>query len=588
MTANASNRRIFVFGPFHLDPAEPSLSCRGKAVHVGPKVLDTLILLAENSGRIVSKDEIIEQIWDGAFVEENSLSQNIFLLRKALKKGVAGEEFIETVSKRGYRFAAGKLTLTYAPIDKVARVAEVRNNRPEIRSLAVMPFAYLGDAQNGDKCLGLAMAEAATVRLSGLRQFSVIPTRTMLKYAERPDDLRTAARECGVDAVLEGSIQRSGERIRATVQLISSSDGVCIWSGSFDENARDIFSMQDSLAERLGAELDLRLNGSEKRTRKNRRSNNPAAYQSYLVGFHFANRRTKEALLKSIDYFSESARLDPGYAAAYAGIADSSFWLAYSSSDLKFRQQSFEKSRDNAVKAIDLDSSLAEAHAALATVKVKHDRDTDGADRVFQTALAANAGCSMAYSRYAYFLAAMGRTEEALRTIRRSQELDPLSPDANASLAMVLSFLGRYDEAERYCEIALALEPNFTEAHILLGRCYEQRAMFGESEAAYRRAYENDNDVEGLELLAHLYAVTDRKTDARNAISKLLSAKSPERVRPYNIAAVYAALGERSHALDWLKKPYLNWTERLRMLHHDPRLDCLRKDARFERHLSIS
>jgi DNA-binding winged helix-turn-helix (wHTH) protein/tetratricopeptide (TPR) repeat protein len=586
MTANSKTHLIFTFGPFRMDVNERLLSRGGKVVPLAPKLFDTLALLVENAGRVVEKNELMEQLWHDTFVEESSLSQNIFQLRKVLKNGRTEQEYIETIPKRGYRFAADVLNSVRgsagSPAYQNGSDTIGQDSLLKVRSLAVMPFTSLGVTELTNEYLGLGMADATIIKLSGLSQLTVMPTRTMLKYAGRADELQNVAREHGVNAVLEGAIQRSGERVRVTVQLLSLSDGAAIWSGKFDENFTDIFSVQDSISEQLADALSLELTSSERQQLKKHGTQNTQAYQAYLMGLFFSNKRTKEALSKSIDYFRQSIELDADYALAYARIADSFFWLAYDESDMGFRHESFELSRSNALKAIELDPSVAEAHAALATVKIKHDHDPAGADASFRQAIAVDPNCAMAYSRYTYYLAAMGRLNEAHETIRRAQEIDPLSPDANASLAIILYMLRDYDDAIRYCRLAIDLEPRFAEAALILGRCFEQKGLFAAAVDQYSTAAEIDaNGTEADELLGHIYAITGREAMARERLSWLLSAVTIDRVHPYNIAAIYAALGENELAFEWLEKPFINWTERLRMLRYDPRLDSLRADRRF-------
>jgi adenylate cyclase len=301
-----------------------------------------------------------------------------------------------------------------------------------------------------------------------------------------------------------------------------------------------------------------------------------------LLGRFFWNKKSKEGLSKAIEYFQRAIENDAGYALAYAGLADSYFWMAYSEFDILNREDYFEKSRSNALRALELDPFVAEAHAALATVKVKHDRDTVGAESSFERALAANPHCAMAYSRYTYFLAAMGRLGESLQKIRRAQELDPLSPDANASLAYILYFARDYDEPIRYSQRALMLEPNFLDALLLLGLSYEQKGMIGESIIQFTRAKEaNADSTEPLELLGHAFAIAGLGDEARKVLSELQSSENQNSIHPYNVALIHAALGQSKQAFEWLAKPYLNWTERERMLRFDPRMDQLREDSRF-------
>lgn len=430
MTPNAKAHRIFNFGPFRLDLFERVLSQDGKVIPLAPKLFETLAMLVENSGHVVEKEELVERLWHDTFVEDSSLSQNIFQLRKILKSGSSDVNYIETVPKRGYRFVAVSLAAT-------------------------------------------------------------------------SDETNTT---------------------------------------------------------------------------------NAQARQAYLLGTYFSNKRTNEALARSIDYFHEAVVHDPEYGPAHAGLADSYFWLAYNETDPEFRRESFELSRASALRAIELDPSAAEGHAALATVRIKHDHDATGADASFKKAISADPNCGMAYSRYAYFLAAMGRLNEALTMIRRDHEIDPLSPDANASLALILYFQRDYDDAIRYCRTALALEPASSEAMLLLGRCFQQKRMFKEAAAQYEKARAiSSGGVEPDELLASLHAVTGKSASAEAALAAVSAVIRIGQVRPYNVAAIYAALGDEDSAFEWLEQPFINWTERLRMLRFDPRLDILRSDPRFAR-----
>lgn len=573
MTTNNIPQRKFIFGPFCLDLTERVLSRGGRTVPLAPKIVDTLILLVENAGRVVGKYEMIERLWGDTFVEESSLSQNIFLLRKALGDGSRGREFIETLPKRGYRFATepGRVANDYRT-SVVIRGQAIKR----IRSLAVMPFAVINGKTGENKGLGLSMTDAIIGKLSGLRGMSVIPTRTIIKYTERVGDLRTVVREQGVDAMVEGSVQRSGEKVRVRAQLILT-DGQCVWSGEIEEQVEDLFLIQDLISKRIEDELTSELKGRIKPDNGGRGTGSRLAYEACLMGFYFANRKTTEALNTSIEYFEKSVEFDPLFARPHAGAADSLFWLAHGSSDRGFREGSFEKSRANALRAIALDDTLAEGHAALGTVLVKHDRDAEGADRAFRKAVEIDSNSAMAFSRYAYFLVAMGRIDEALTMVERCLEIDPLSPDSNAGLAMVLHFCGRHDEAIHYCETALAIEPGYTDARLLLGRCFEQKGMSNEAEIAYKAGAEmSPSCSEGRELLTHLYAATDRADLARSELSTLLSPPANGHVRAYNIAATFAMLGDDVAAVEWLEKPDMNWTERLRWLRYDPRLYALR------------
>lgn len=578
----------FEFGPFCLDFSERLLLCNGKAVPLAPKVFETLLILVENSGHILEKDELIKRLWPDTFVEESNLAQNIFQLRKALEHGGCGRQYIETIPKRGYRFATGVREVT----DSDARSASpylpsghslIKGEEAylAVKSLAVLPFQPLAE-EKADEYLGLGMAHDTIIKLSGLRNIVVLPIRAVFKYAERKCDPLAVGRRLGVDAVLEGTVQRAGERVRVTVQLISLEDSKTLWSDRFDERFTDIFAVQDSISEQVANALALRITGDERRHLRKRHTENTDAYQTYLMGLFFWNKRSKEGLNKAVKYFQQAIEKDPGYALAYAGLADSYFLIAYGECEPVSRNEGYEKSRSAALRAIELDPSVAEAHAALATVKVKHEKDTVGAERSFEQAIAINPNCAVAYSRYTYFLAAMGRLSESLEKMRRAQELDPLSPDMNTSLASVLYFAREYDEAIRYCQRALVLEPNYLEALLWLGLSYEQKGMFEEAIAQFIKAKDaSDDSVEPFELLGHVFATTGHRDEARKILAELHSAAKQKNVHPYNVALIHAALGQTRQAFKWLEKPYVNWTERLRMLRFDPRMDSLKEDPRF-------
>lgn len=580
METNGKIHRRLAFGPFQMDVTDRTLFRGKKPVQIAPKLFDTLRFLIENNGRVVEKEQMIDVLWQDVFVEESSLSQNIFQLRKILGKSPTGANYIETISKRGYLF--------------VAEVQEIFENnggangiaqtvpRSNISSLAVLPFTSLNRTAEDDKCLGLAMADAVINKLTGISSLKVTTLRTVLRYADRVDDLLNFARELDVDAVLDGTIQQISQKIRVSAHLVTTADGKTVWSGTFDNDLADIFSLQDCISEQLADALALQLTSTEKTNLKKHCTQDTRAYQAYLMGVFFSNKRTKEFLERSIGYFCEAIGMEPHFALAHARLADSYFWVAYNEIDTTIRGKNFELSREHALKAIEFDSSVAEAHAALGTVLIKHDRDPAGAEISFIRAIKADQNCAMAHSRYTYFLAAMGRITEALKHIRLAQEIDPLSPDTNAGLAFILYLLRDYDEAIRYCRIAIDLEPGFAEAALTLGRCLEQQHQFADAEAQYAAIQQSDNgETEAAELLCHVYAITGRKAMAQDLLSEIFAHKKGVLIRPYNVAAILQGLGRSQSAVEWSKKPYVNWTESLRMLRFDPRLDTLRNHAAF-------
>lgn len=588
MTPNGYAHRILAFGPFRCDLTQGLLFCDGRSVPISPKLRDTLILLIENAGHVVEKDEMIERLWPETFVEESSLSQNIFQLRRLLNDAAPGKEkYIETIPKRGYRFSAPVFE-TDASIDtsrakrKGSSLKNQSNRSLRSRSLAVLPFRPIGEAEKTGEYLGLGMTDAVISKLCALRNISVLPTRTVAKYSDGEFDPAGLGVELGVDSVLDGTIQHAGGKIRLTAQLFALEENETVWSETFDHHFSGVFDVQDSIAERVASSLAEHVSTDERRLLGKRHTENSDAYQEYLVGLFLWSKRTEGGLAKSIRYFRSAIEKDPEYAKAYALLSDAYFLDAYSEFDPQKRERGFERSRATALSALELDPYLAEAHAALGTIRIKYDRDPEGADESFRKAIELNPSCAMAYSRYTWYLAAAGRLDESLANMKLAQKLDPLSPDMNACLANVLYFSRAYDEAIEYGHRALDLEPNCPDALIWLGLSLQQKGLLEEALAQFSRARQVTNEsMESMEMEAYALAVTGRSREAERMLSVLMREGDPGSVRPYNVGLILAALGRESEACEWLEKPYLNWTERLRMLRFDPRMDTLRTDARF-------
>ena len=575
-------KHFYEFGPFCVDLTERQLLRGGTVVPLTPKVFDTLLVFLENRGRTLKKDELMQRLWPNTFVEESSLAQNVFQLRKALGKNDS-EEYIATIQKRGYHFIPEVREVNGAETrleseKETARLGEGLG----VRSLAVLPFKPLG-ADRHDELLGLGMADALIIKLNELKQIQVLPTSAIFGYSERENNPLTAGRELGVDAVLDGTVQHADDQVRVTVQLMRVADGQILWSRKFDEHFTNIFELQDSISEQVAKSLALRITFDVKTHLTKRYTQNVEAYQTYLLGLYFWNKRTKEGINMAIEFFELTIVNDPNFALAYAGLADCYFL------DVSFRYETvepalgYEKVRAAALRALELDPTLAEPHAALAVVKIRQDRDPAEAELSFDRAIASNPNCAMAYLRYAWFLAAMGRLDEALQKAQRAQELDPLSPESNATIGYLLYFARQYDKAIGYCQRAILIEPDFFWGRLYAGLNYVQKGMYEEAISAYRMVGASHKDcTEPLELLGHVYAVMGRRDEAEKVLSQLEELSVRKQVLPHNLASIYAALNLNDRAFELLKQPWVIWTERLRVLRFDPRLDSLRSDSRFE------
>ncbi len=573
---------FYEFGPFRLDPAE-RLLLRGSApVTLTPKVFDVLLMLVRNSGRALEKEAFMQEIWPDSFVEEGSLNRNISTLRKALGDGQDGQRFIETIPKRGYRF-----------------VAEVRETggTAHARSIAVLPFKALADEGGDERYLGLGMADAIIIKLGNLRQINVRPTGAVLKYMDAGQDILTTGRELRVEALLDGRVQKAGSRVRVTVQLVNVRDGATIWAEKFDEGFTDIFAVQDSISEQVASALMLKLSGAERKSLSKHYTENGEAYQSYLKGRYYWNKMASEGLRRSLDCFAEAVEKDAGYALAYAGMAASYVHLEIYGFMLP--SEAMPKAKAAALRAIELDTTVAEAHASLALVRMFYERDWPGAEKDFRQALRLNPSYAAAHDWFAIYLMSKGRTEEALASIRKAQELDPLSLIINTDVACALYYARRFDDSIRQCRWVLEAEPNFVTAHFRIGLAYEQLGRYAEAVEAFQSAIALSADdtkasavaafkggADARASLAHTYALQGAREAARGILSELEEHAGHAYVPPHDIAMIYSALGEKDKAFEWLRLAYQERFSLLVLLELDPRFDSLRADPRFRNLLS--
>lgn len=584
MTSKPKNC-IYEFGPFRLDTEEFRLLREGTPIQLKPKVFQLLLLLVRNSGHILTKGELMEEIWPDSFVEEHNLTVSIFALRKALGETV-GYAYIETVPRRGYRFVA-EVTTSGNPAEDLgaeegkgtgANIARESPGLAVIQSLAVLPFKLIGGTTS--EYLGPGIADALITRLSNLSRIIVRPTGAVRSYIGDEDPI-TAGRKLKVTAVLDGSIQEIGKQLRVTVQLIRVENGATLWGRKFDESLSDVLKMEDSISEQVARALTLKLTEIERERFAKRYTGNSQAYQAYMKGRFFWEKRTIDGLKRSNQYFEQAIELDPDYALAYVGLARS--YLFQTDLLLSPPQESVKRSRYMIQKALQIDEDLAPAHALLGYICLVHDRDQSSSEREFRLALEINPNSSQTHQFYSYYLKLTGRFDEAILEIRRAQEIDPTSPRISAKVGMTLYLARRYDEAIGEFEQALELDPDCLEGHFGLGLVYEQKKDFDKALAAYQRARNLAGKTypEVLSCLGRAYALVGHTVKAREALDQLLTLSREKYVSSYYIAYVYAGLGDKNQALDSLEKCFENRDIELALLGFDPVLDPLRSDARF-------
>jgi len=443
----------------------------------------------------------------------------------------------------------------------------------------VLPFKPLL-AESRDESLELGMADTLITRLSNIREVSVRPISSVRKYGALEQDPIAAGQEQRVDAVLDGQIQKAGEKVRVTVRLLRVADGVPIWTSQFDEKMTDIFAVQDSISERVMAALAVRLTSEEQRGLTKRHTADIEAFQLYLKGRYHLNRLTDDGFFKGRDYFQQAIDKDPNYALAYAGLADSYNMLG--GFDALAPAEAYPKAREAAEKALKLDESLAEAHSALAMVKLAYDWEFPAAAREFQRALEIDPSYSDAHKMNSYYLAAMGRFDEALREMKRAQELDPLSLEKIAGTGEILYYQHQYDQAIEQYRKALEMDPNSGFVHWALGRPFMAQGKYDEAIVEFQKAIplSGDSPDETAEL-ARAYALSGRRDKAQKILEELKRQSEHKHVAPTVMAAIYGALGDKTQAFASLNKAFSERDFLLVLLNVEPMFDPLRSDSRF-------
>lgn len=569
-----SEKGIYEFGPFRIDMERYLLLRDGETIPLSPKVFETLLFLIQHRGEVAKKDEILESVWPDTFVEEGNLAQNIFLLRKALGEEKNEHRYIVTIPGVGYRF--------------VSPVKEYEGRRPPreevaeepVRSIAVLPFKNLA-GETANKFFGPGLADALIMRLSSIRYLKVRPTAAVLKYNNLKEDPLVIGRELNVDALLDGVYQQEADKIRVSVQLVSVKDGITLWAAKFDENLTDIFAIQDSISEQVVRSLALQLSGDEQRQLKRNYTHDPEAFQLFIKGRYFWNQRTPEGLRKALDYAQQAIAIDPLYAPAYVGLADSYSLLGAQHGVLAPRE-SFPKARAAAERALEIDEKLAEAYASKGFIDCVFEWDWARSEQDYLKAIELKPNYPTAHHWYGELLTILGRFDEAYRELQMAQGLDPLSLAINVDLAASFFNSRQYDRSERQLVNLLELNPNFIRAHTVLGRVHEQKGEYTKAIDLLDRAVElSGADPVPLSALAHAFASAGKMSEAGKILEDLQESANRRYVSACHIAGIYIGLGKNDLAFKWLDQAVENRDIELVWLKVNPIFDPLRSEARF-------
>jgi len=592
-----------------------------------------LATLLEKPGELVTREELRRRIWPSTVVDfDHGLNKAISKIREALGDSAENSRFIETIGRRGYRFLAD--VAVFESSDKQLKAAPEAltlpgdagpngftqigslktrafpslawllgfglalvlgaaflgvlfprdHSSPKIRSVAVLPLENLsGDASQDYFAEG--MTDDLITQLGQISALRVISRTSVMTYKSVRKALPEVARELNVEAVVEGTVLRSGDRVRISAQLIQVPADKQLWAQIYEGDLSDTLALQNRVARAIVEQIEATLNQQERAALEKSNTVNPDAYEAYLKGRYFWNKRTGEGLQKAIDYFNRAIDKDPNYPQAYVGLADTYALAGDWEYGILSAQDAFSRAKAAATHALNLDDNLGEAHTSLAFAFDLYDWDWEAAENHYKRAIALNPGYATAHHWYAWHLMVMGRTAEGIAELRKAQSLDPLSLIISADLADALCIAHRYEESVQQSRKTLDMDPNFALAHYQLGQAFQQMHMQSASIAELQKAVELSRGNTAFESnLAYAYAVSGRKEEAIRIAKDLESDQGRSSVADSNIAMIYVGLGNNDQAMIWLNKAYqarFNPSILLR-----PAFDPLRSNPGFQNLLS--
>jgi TolB-like protein/DNA-binding winged helix-turn-helix (wHTH) protein/Flp pilus assembly protein TadD len=616
------------FGVFEVDLRAGELTKRGLHIRLQEQPFQVLAILLEEPGKLVTREELREKIWGTTVVDfDHGLNKAINKIREALGDSAENPRFVETVASRGYRFLAD-----VAPIAGDAQLAPEREglvpstdsrrvepaglrvpskrpsrppawraiglalafllagsvswflysqtqSPPKIRSLAVLPLESLS-ADASQDYFSDGMTDALIANLGQIGALRVISRTSSMAYKRVHRPLSEIARELSVEAVVEGTVLRSGDRVRITAQLIQVPNEKHLWAKSYEGDLQDSIALQNSVARAIAEQIQVTLNPQEEAALKRSSPVNAEAYEAYLRGRYFWNKRTREGLVKATDYFNASIATDPHYARAYSGLADSYALSGDWEYGILSVQDAFPKAKAAATKALALDDNLSEAHTSLAFIQDLYDWDWASAEKEYKRAIGLNPSYATAHHWYAWHLIVLGRNDEGIAELKKAESLDPVSLIISADLADALCIAHRYGESMQQSQKTIGMDPQFAVAHYQLGQALEQKQRHDEAIAEFRRAIELAGGNTTFESnLANAYAASGRKEEALKILKHLEGGQSQDTSTAASIALILVGLGDNDRAMIWLTKAYqARFNPSILMR---PVFDPLRSDPRF-------
>jgi TolB-like protein/DNA-binding winged helix-turn-helix (wHTH) protein/Flp pilus assembly protein TadD len=620
------------FGVFELDLRAGELRKHGLRVRLQEQPFQVLATLTEHPGEVVTREELQKKLWPAdTFVDfDHGLNKAISKIREALSDSAESPRFVETVARRGYRFLAEVKVADAATVrspelatlphpeaevgdrpDLAGKAAMPKHLLPSlawkisafvllllvaslaawkfhswnrtplvIRSLAVLPLESLSSDASQDYFAD-GMTDELISDLGQISALRVISRTSVMAYKHPRKPLPEIARELNVDAVVEGTVLRSGDRVRITAQLIEASSDKHLWSQSYEGELRDTLALQNQVARAIAEQIRINVNPQEQAALKNVKVVNPQAYESFLKGRYFWNKRTADGLKVALAYFNQAIDEDAKYAQAYSGLADTYSLLGDWQYAVMTPKEALPKAKAAAIKAVELESTLGEAHNSLAFCLDGFDWNFDSAGKEFRRAIELNPGYATAHHWYAWHLSLLGRYDEAISEMRRAENLDPLSLIINADLAELLVLAHSYDESIRQSRKTIEMDPSFALAHNQLAQAYLQKHMNDEAVAELQKAAQlSEGSPTVMANLARAYAASGRRSEAMELLSDLKKRSNSIYSHGSEIAVIYAALGDRDQAMNWLEKGYEERFNPGVLLR--PGFDPLRSDPRFQ------
>lgn len=637
----SSSPHLIRFELFEVDTRSGELRRQGSKVNLQDQPFQALVLLLERPGEVVTREELRKRLWpENTFVDfERGLNKAINKLRAALRDDAEKPRFIETLPQHGYRFIApleGALPASVpdsahqdAPavnqeavdlmVEKpAAEIPESSGARPQlrtlwlalvacaflvalfvgfdaggwrqrflgrpdpsgIRSLAVLPLENLSHDLE-QEYFADGMTEALTTELAQISALKVISRTSVMQYKGTKKSLPQIAKELRVDAVIEGAVQRSGNKVEITVQLIHAPSDRHLWAKSYERDLRDVLSLQDEVTRAIVSEIRMKITSPEQERLSKTRPIDPEAYQFYLKGHYYLYKLTPEGLQKAIEYFQQAIDKDPSYAQAYAGLAETYNSLSFLT--VLPPRTVMPKAKTAAVKALEIDDRLAEAHGSLGWASFTYDWDWPAAAKEFERAVALNPGYPHAHVLYSFYFGALGRSEEALAEVKRARDLDPASPAIENIIAVQLYLARQFDQTIQQCRKTQEMDPNFPSTYWVLGDAYAAKGMYREALVEYEKyaAFIPGNPL-ALAYVGYAHARLGERNRALRGLEQLRAASTQRYVPAVSYALVYVGLGEKEQAFTWLEKACEERTNFLAYLKVHAIWDPLRSDPRFK------